>query len=258
MSSREAASNSTKSAAGGAGGIEIFGFPQVLFTRTFGDPDMLFAPLLDATREASTMIDRLSTQGEKRENAVTLGGMHLASSLLKDSSFSLVVKGLTHDNMYTVDLSNGTIHVHTRLYAVVGRRASFFKVEIAGKISGGGPFVLRDPVEGTVILQVSEENLRQPNFFSTSLGQECLKAQIDQERFGRGGKSLDSGASGEMRMIVTVNGNKIPVILRQKENAGGCDIIDGLRHEWVGTLTPEAESQLKNLTAFVQDLFARK
>src|SRR5271168_1584884 len=128
-STKTAATDPEKRTAGGAGGIEIIGFPQVLFTRTFGDPDMLFAPLLDATREASTMIDRLSTQGEKRENAVTLGGMHLASSLLKDSSFSLVVKGLTHDNMYTVDLSNGTIRVHTRLYAVVGRRASFFKVE---------------------------------------------------------------------------------------------------------------------------------
>jgi hypothetical protein len=258
MSSHQVASNSTKSGVGGAGGIEILGFPQVLFTRTFGDPDMLFAPLLDATREAYTMIDRLSVQGEKRENAVTLGGMHLASSLLKDSSFSLVVKGLSHENMYTVDLSSGVIQVHTRLYAAVGRRASFFKVEIAGKISGGSQFVLRDPVQGTVIMQVSEESLRQPNFFSSSLGQECLKAQIDQERFGRAGTALDSEASGEMRMIVTVGGKKVPVILRQKENAGGCDIIDGLRQEWVGALTPDVESQLKSVTAFVQDLFARR
>jgi hypothetical protein len=252
------APSSTKSAAGGAGGIEILGFPQVLFTRTFGDPDMLFAPLLDATREAFTMIDRLTAQGEKRENAVTLGGMHLASSLLKDSSFSLVVKGLSHENMYTVDLTGGVIHVHTRLYAAVGRRASFFKVEIAGKISGGSPFVLKDPVQGKVIMQVSEESLRQPNFFASSLGQECLKAQIDHERFGRVTNSLDSEASGEMRMIVMVSGNKVPVILRPKENAGGWDIIDGLRQEWVGTLTPEVESHLKSLTAFVQDLFARR
>jgi hypothetical protein len=71
-----------KNSAGGAAGIEIVGFPQSLYTRTFGDPDVLFVPLLEAAREAYRMLDRLSTHGEERANAVTLSGMHLASSLL--------------------------------------------------------------------------------------------------------------------------------------------------------------------------------
>ena len=56
-----------KSAAGGAAGVEIAGFPQILFTRTFGDPDMLFVPLLDAARESFNTIERLCERGEKRE-----------------------------------------------------------------------------------------------------------------------------------------------------------------------------------------------
>src|SRR5215471_21848807 len=91
---------SDRSSASGAAGVEVAGFPQILFTRTFGDPDTLFVPLLDAAREAFKMMERISVHGEKRESAVMLSGMQLVSSLLRDSSFSLVAKGLAHENSY--------------------------------------------------------------------------------------------------------------------------------------------------------------
>jgi hypothetical protein len=145
-----------KSAAGGAAGVEIVGFPQILYTRTFGDPDTLFVRLLDATRDAHKMMERLSSHGENRASAVMLSGMQLASSLLRDSSFTLVARGLSQENVYTVDLDAGTLHMLTRLYAVVNRRTSFFKVEIAGKLAGG-PLVVRNSPQGSVIMQVEEE-----------------------------------------------------------------------------------------------------
>ena len=74
---------SDQKAAGGSAGIEIVGFPQMLYTRTFGDPDTLFVPLLDAARDANKMLVRLTGLGEERGNAVTLSGMQLASSLLR-------------------------------------------------------------------------------------------------------------------------------------------------------------------------------
>ncbi len=243
--------------AGGAAGVEIAGFPQILFTRTFGDPDMLFVPLMDAAREAYNTIERLCSHGEDRENAVMLSGMQLASSLLRDSSFSLVARGLAHDNSYTVDLDQGTVLVQTRLFAVVSRRTSFFKVEIAGKLSGG-LFVVRNPVQNGVIMQVEEEQLRQPNFFTTSLAQECLRAQIEQERFGRIEETVSAQVNQEIRMIVTSKGNKIPVILRQKEEGGSWDIVDGRRQEWVGTLAPECEGPLSAVLKSVKDLFETK
>jgi hypothetical protein len=104
-----------------------------------------------------------SAWGEERGNAVTLSGTQLASSLLRDNSFSLVSIGLSHENTYTVDLNSETLHMRTRLYAVMSGRTSFFKVEIAGKISGG-TFVVRNPVHGTVIMQVEEERFRQAFF----------------------------------------------------------------------------------------------
>ena len=82
-SGAKSSARSDQSAAGGSAGIEIVGFPQKLYTRTFGDPDTLFVPLLEAAREANTMLARLSGLGEERGNAVTLSGMQLASSLLR-------------------------------------------------------------------------------------------------------------------------------------------------------------------------------
>jgi hypothetical protein len=76
------AARSQKSGAGGAAGIEIVGFPQTLYTRTFGDPDMLFLPLLAAAREAFGVCERLASHGESHATAVKLSGMQLASSLL--------------------------------------------------------------------------------------------------------------------------------------------------------------------------------
>jgi hypothetical protein len=45
-------------------------------------------PLLEATRDANTMLARLIGLGEERANAVTLSGMQLASSLLRGGTRS--------------------------------------------------------------------------------------------------------------------------------------------------------------------------
>jgi hypothetical protein len=245
-----------KSSPGGAGCIEIIGFPQILYMRSFGDPDTLFVLLLDSMREACGMVERLSSRGEGRANAVMLSGMGLATSLLQDSSFSLGARGLSHEHAYIVDLSAGTLHMTTQLYSVANRRTSFFKVEIAGNISGG-PFVVRNPVQGTVIMQVEEEKLRQPNFFATSLAQECVRAQMDQNRFEHIDETLGPEANGGVRLVVAVAGNNVPVVLRKK-GVGGWDIIDGRRQECVGTLSPDMENHLNCVIGFIQKLLEKK
>jgi hypothetical protein len=251
----EPTSGNAQQGAGGGAGIVIVGFPQTLYTRTFGDPDVLFVPLLEATREACKVLERLCGHGEARANAVTLSGMQLASSLLRDSSFSLVAVALTHENTYTIDVAAGTLHMLTRLYAVVSRRTSFFKVEIAGKVTGG-VFVVRNPVQGTVIMQVEEDRFRQSHFFSTTLAQECLRTQMQQERFGVAEETHGAESNGEIRVVLTVSGAKVPITLRQKEAAGPWDITDGRKQEWVGILSDEMQVKLQSVTGFLQELFA--
>jgi hypothetical protein len=212
---------------------------------------------MDAAREAFQTVERLCERGEKRENAVMLSGMQLASALLRDSSFSLVARGLAHDNNYTVDLDQGTVLVQTRLFAVISRRTSFFKVEIAGKLNGG-LFVVRNAVQNAVIMQVEEQQLRQPNFFSTSLAQECLRTQMEQERFGRIEETVSAQANQEIRIIVVSGGSKVPILLRQKGEGGSWDIVDGRKQELVGTLTPECEGLLNRVIEAVKEIFESK
>ena len=85
---KTSAPRSDQNASGGSAGIEIIGFPQKLYTRTFGDPDTLFVPLLEAARDANKMLTRLTGLGEERGNAVTLSGTQLASSLLRGGECS--------------------------------------------------------------------------------------------------------------------------------------------------------------------------
>lgn len=241
-----------KSAAGGAGAVEIVGFPQILYSRNFGDPDLLFVPLLDAARGAYVMMERLAGHGEERAHAVMLSGMHLASCLLREPSFSLAARGLPQEHTYTVDLNVGTLHVSTRLYAVVSRRTSSFRVEIFGKISSG-TFEVRSSAQGSVIVRVEEERLRQPNAFSSSLAEQCLREQLDQEQ---GAQTDAPEKQEEVRLGVSVAGSNVPVLLRKRAEDGTWDIVDGRRQEWVGKLDPGMEAHLKAVMAFVEDLFS--
>jgi hypothetical protein len=266
MSSRELIASPDKSpdprirgerVAGAPASVEIASFPQMLHTRSSGDPDTLFVPLLEASREACRMMERLTGHGEDRATAIRLSAMHLASTLLRDSGFSLVARGMAQETGYAVDLDGGTFAVRTRLYAVVSRRASFFKVEIVGKL-GEDTFVVRNPVHGTVIAEVTEDKIRQPAFFSSSLAQDCLRAQMEQERFGRAEEVAASEAHRELRLVVSIQGAKIPVSLRQKGEAGRWDIIDGRCQERVGTLSTEVERPLSEVLQFVQELFSKR
>jgi hypothetical protein len=81
---------------------------------------------------------------------------------------------------------------------------------------------------------------------------------MEQERFGRIDETLGPEANGEVRLVVTVSGNMVPVLLRQKEEGGGWDIIDGRRQESVGALSSDMDEHLRTVTSFIQELFEKK
>lgn len=240
--------------AGAVACLEVSGFPQILYTRSFGDPDMLFVPLLDASRESCRMAERLRSQGEDPKMAVTLSTMQLVSTLLQDASFTVVARGTSHENLYRVDFDEGTVRLSTRLYAVISHRTSFFRVEIAGKIMDG-QFVVRSPGDDRILMQLKEEELRTPNFFSSVLAPGCLRAQMERERFGLMQESEGRAAQGEVRMTLAVRGNKIPVILKYNGALGRWDVVHGTRQECVGSLSTELEESLERVIRFLDGLF---
>ncbi|MDQ1405031.1 MAG: hypothetical protein QOG55_660 [Acidobacteriaceae bacterium] len=81
---------------------------------------------------------------------------------------------------------------------------------------------------------------------------------MEQERFGITEESAGAETYNEMRLMVMMEGSKVSIALRQKEQDGGWQIVDGKRNEVVGKLTPETEENLKKVISSVQDLFAKK
>ncbi len=169
-----ALSELAKEAPSAPGRVDIVGFPQVLLTRAYGDPDLLFVPLLEMARAAVTFRDRLTTHGEDRAHAITMSGIRMATTLMRDSRFSLAARSLNEENHYIVDLDCDTFSLSTRLYAEASRRTSMFQVQIAGKIQAG-PYVVRGVSDQSIVLQLDEQLLRPPKLFATSLGVEFLQ-----------------------------------------------------------------------------------
>jgi hypothetical protein len=117
---------------------------------------------------------------------------------------------------------------------------------------------VRNPVQGTVIMQVDEDRFRQSHFFSTTLAQECLRTQMEQERFGVAEEIQGAESNGEVRMVLTMSRAKVLITLRQKEAAGPWDITDGRKQEWVGKLSEDMQVQPQTAIGFLQTLFVQK
>jgi hypothetical protein len=220
-------------AAAGVGTVAIVGWPQVLHTRTFGGLDVLFMPLIDTAREMLTFITKMCAAGETRSQAVSMGGIRLATEMLKDPSFTLATRGVEEENKYVIDLDKGTLTVGARLYAVVRHRTSMFKVEIEGKIAEG-PYVVRNTSDGSAPFQADETQMRQSGYFSTLLPEQCLRAHLARETAGL--VEEPKVVEGEVRITFPIGGENVPFVLRRKNAGAGWDIVDGRKNLWIGVL----------------------
>lgn len=241
--------------ASGPGSVEIAGFPQILHTRSFGHPDMLFLPLLGVAREAADLCERLATSGESREHAATMGGIQLVSGLLKDSNFSLSARGMQDEHFYFVDLAAGTLSVQTRVYAEVSRRTSMFKVEFTGKIREG-IYAMRIGGDSSATLQFDDEQVRQPMFFSNFLAQQCLHLQAQRDQTRRTATTGGEKDTAEVHLAVSLANKKIPIILKKNEAAEGWEVLDGQLRARLAMLSPDAENHLRLLFAALSSMLA--
>lgn len=239
----------------GPGGVEIAGFPQILHTRAFGHPDMLFVPLLEGAREAVNLCERLTSGGETPEHAATMSGIQLVSGLLKDSSFSLSARGMQEEHYYAVDLAAGTIRLQTRLYAEVSRRTSMFSVEVAGRIKEG-LYVVRSAGDASVMLQFDEEQVRQPKFFSTILAEQCLRMKVQRDQTKHLVAPGGAEDTQEVHLIIKNANQKIPIILKQKEGSEEWEVLDGQLRARLGMLSPDTENHLRHIFAALTSMLA--
>ncbi|MGA2095465.1 MAG: hypothetical protein ABSH39_04140 [Candidatus Acidiferrum sp.] len=226
-----------------SGGIEVVGFPQLLFTREFGDPDTLLIPLLDAAHEALESTRSLPPGNSGNGQGGMMSAIYLATSFMKDNHFTLAPLGCQPQTRYVLDLDAESIHVRTWLYATVGKRTSTFLVTVAGNLKTG-MYVVRTGKEDSVVAEFDEKRLRTPGFFSTVLPEECLQLQMSMDHFKRFGNLPVAETEDGVRISVPTAGSKIPILLRKKEGPNTWEVLDGRTSNRIIALPPEAAVHL--------------
>jgi len=233
--------------------VEIAGFPQVLHTRNYGHPDVLFVPLIQEARAAVSFCERLIADGETQEEAASMSGIQLATSFLKNPSFSLSARGMQEEHYYFLDLASGTIRMKSRLYAEVSRRTSMFKVEIVGRIPEG-IYAVRTIGESPATFQFDHESAQHPLFFSTILAEECLHLKVQHERFLRPDMPGRKPEPPEVCLTVETSSRKVPVILRKKGEREEWELFDAELGARFGVLPAEATDHLQHLLESLSEM----
>jgi hypothetical protein len=252
-----ALSQLAKEAPSAPGRVDIVGFPQVLLTRAYGDPDLLFVRLLEMAREAVTFRDRLTTHGEDRAHAITMSGIRMATTLMGDSSFSLAARSLNEANHYIVHLECDAFSLSTRLYAEASRRTSMFQVQIVGKMQAA-PYVVRGGSDQSIVLQLDEQQLRQSKLFATSLGVEFLQLKMGTERRSNLDRGMDRRReNAEITLTTPLGERRFGVDLRRKSAGNEWEVLDAQSNRPLGALTPEIEGNLQQLLAALTEMLQK-
>ncbi|HEY2548514.1 MAG TPA: hypothetical protein VGI46_20740 [Candidatus Acidoferrum sp.] len=231
-----------------SGGVDITGFPQLLLTREFGDPDTLLIPLVDAAREAITASKGLAASNGDVDQVGMMAAIHVATAFMKDSNFTLAPKSSQPQSRYVLDLDAETIHLRTWLYATVGKRTSTFLVTIAGNIKTG-MFAVRTGTEDNIVAEFDEKRLRQPGFFSTVLPEECLRLQMGMDHFKRFGNLPVAEVDAGVRLNLPLTSGPIPILLRRKDSADAWEVLDERTTALLVMLPPEAAVHIERLLA---------
>ena len=216
---------STRHDLDGSGAVEITGLPHILQTKAFAHPDVLFVPLLECARQALADGHRISEDKTDNKQVLKLAGMHIAGFLFSDSNFTPAAKGFAHPNYYIIDLEQETIDVHSRLFAAVNNRCSMFRVKISGSLHRG-PYAVLNLADGSTVAEISEEQIRTPDFFVDRLPEECMRMQFSREHAKQIIKTQKGIDDLEVRLTLPMPEGSTPVILRKNQTGFGWLLFD--------------------------------
>ncbi|MCZ6752203.1 MAG: hypothetical protein O7E51_10290 [Acidobacteria bacterium] len=159
------------------GSIEIIHIHPTFYTASFGDPSVLFPLLLASAREAYAA----TTGDAEQKNDATAhrrAATYMAGLLVCDETFLLRKAAEFRGHRYTLDFSAGTIQLCTHVYTAFQQSVAFFNIRIKGPITGS-TFVVSNTTTDRVLAQVSEDELKKPNFFTEELPFVCSQTQND-------------------------------------------------------------------------------
>jgi hypothetical protein len=113
--------------------VDIVSIPWHFLAVKYDQLDQIFLPLLASAQQAN---DILGVRGGGPESAANAAA-HLAGELLRDVSFTPVrLLSVNAANAYLIDFEENSFQVETSVSARDDKRASLFRVKVAGAIRG--------------------------------------------------------------------------------------------------------------------------
>lgn len=239
-----------------AGVIEIGTIPRMFYTPAYGAPDILFHSLLTNAREAFAVAATIVQQQEKPPKDIGFhAATYMAGVLLCDENLVPARVQSSGAHLYTLDFLADTIQLRTEIYAVQQRSSALFSVKIEGRIKGSA-FVVRDAVTDRVLVQVSEEEIQKPNFFTDELPFLCYHVQQDPGLAASVGTAALVDQSLELQLSIPLAGEVRTVLVQKGKGELQGQVRDAKTDEHLCVLPLDSLNNLGQMVEALQKVLA--
>ncbi len=239
-----------------AGVIEIGTIPRMFYTPAYGSPDILFHSLLTNAREAFAVAATIVQQQEKPPKDIGFhAATYMAGVLLRDENLVPARVQSSGAHLYTLDFLADTIQLRTEIYAVQQRSSALFSVKIEGRIKESA-FVVRHAVTDRVLVQVSEEEIQKPNFFTDELPFLCYQVQQDPGLAASVGTAALVDQSLELRLSIPLAGEARTILVQKGKGELQGQVRDAKTGQSICVLPLDSLNNLGQMVEALQKVLA--
>ncbi len=216
--------------------IEIEGIAKLFRTKAVATADMLFIPLVTSAKRAMALAEEVAKANPAaRTSAEILARTYLAGMMLEDPSFVISTNPVTEEDRYVLDVGTGKFYSRTWINAAHEKRTLLMQAEIIGKIKEG-LYEARDIRDQSTLLQFSEQDAQQQNFFTAILPERCLVELIQRERSSGLTDADDAQHPVQLVLNLQIGGASVMISLHREALGSPWEVYDGRSRMKLGNL----------------------
>ncbi len=234
--------NSTRSI-----GVEIQGVAKLFRTKALATADILFIPLVASAKRAMALAEEVAKANpEARTSTELLARTYLAGMMLEDPSFVISSSPLSDEDRFVIDVGAGTFYSRMWINAAHEKRKLLLQAELSGKIKEG-LYEVKDLRDQSTLLQFSEGDAQQKNFFTEVMPERCLVEIIQRERSSLATDHDDDEGAAQIVLSLQIGGSKVMISLQREGDTGPWEVYDARSKVKLGDLPTVEEDRGKGL-----------
>jgi hypothetical protein len=222
--------------------VEIVSIPWYFLAVKYDQLDQLFLPLLSSAQQAN---DILGVRTGGAESAIHAAA-HIAGELLRDGTFTPVrTLSVNAANAYVIDFVENSFQVNTSVSARDDRRASLFRVKVAGAIRGD-KFLVTDPVTKSSLFSFTRFEANKPEFFTSEFPFIAHESRKNPAMFGGDSSAMAHGLV-DLVLGVPVGEETVTVRVHKQSDTLSAEIKNLITNQTVMSLPLASLSNINKL-----------